>query len=95
MIIFDLTNKDSLEYLNNWERDNKEYVRADTTAMLIGTKADLIEQRELPWEYLKMQTDRYNMIYFETSGKTGQGIKELLRIIAETALNKNKKPTIW
>ena len=56
--------------------------------ILIGTKADLIEERKVTWENAKDLADRFNMIYLETSAKTGQGIQESLRFIAEAALNK-------
>ena len=88
MIVFDLTDRSSFESLSNSIQETRDFVSAEATIVLVGNKVDLREERNIAWEYVKEFADRHNMIYLETSAKTGQGIEEILRISTEAALDK-------
>ena len=45
ILVYDLTKKDTFNNIKNWLNDVKEYADNDLTAIMIGNKCDLIEER--------------------------------------------------
>ena len=95
LLIADLTRKESFDNIKKWLRDIEDNLN-NPYIVLFGNKADLKDQWEITSEEAKKYAEENKLIYFETSAKTKQGIKEGFSYIANQAykiveqkLNKN------
>ena len=94
ILTYDVTNEQSLESLNYWlEQLNNKVEVENMLLCLAGNKNDVESSKKvIPTSKGKAFAEENNMIFFETSAKTGAGIKELFQAIAvkEYELIKNK-----
>ena len=92
MVIFDLTNEDSLMSIPNWINSIKRYTDCKAY-MLVGNKNDLVEQRKVDREVAKKIADENDMIYSETSAKFGMHVDDAFITMAnELVSTKEKEP---
>ena len=80
----DVTNEQSLESLNYWLNELNDKVEIDNMILcLAGNKNDVeASKKTVPTSKGKAFAEEHNMILFETSAKTGAGVKELFQAIA-------------
>ena len=77
ILVFDFTRKNTLENLDYWLELIKENCFPSPNIVLFVNKKDInIENWEVTLEEVKSYAETRNLVYFETSAKTGQGIKE-------------------
>ena len=90
LILYDTTRKKSLEDIDNWVELCNVYGDPDIAKVLIGTKIDLIDQREITKEIAQKACNTYNWCgeIIETSAKTGENVEEAFRKIARELVNK-------
>lgn len=89
VIAFDVTDKVSFHRVSSWIQDISRYANLDlVTLLLVGTKCDLINHRQVPSETAKQFADEHGMTYVETSSRTGQGINEAFFTIAQKTVHK-------
>ena len=84
-IVFDLTSKQSFECLNEWIENYYKFSdpNSEKNVVLIGNKCDLVDRREITQEEIDKFIKDNNIMYYETSAKTGQNIDECFYFIAE------------
>ena len=84
ILTYDVTNEQSLESLNYWLNELNDKVEIDNMLLcLAGNKNDVdASEKRVPTSKGKAFADEHNMIFFETSAKTGAGVKELFQAIA-------------
>lgn len=87
ILVYDITNKESFELLENWIESINENNRSDVGLILIGNKSDLKEERVVSEEEAKNFAKKNNCKYYEGSAKTGENIVEALDEIARLAYN--------
>jgi small GTP-binding protein len=91
LLTYDVTNPDSYENLNKWLAEIKENCSTNfenLVLMLIGNKADLINQKQVSSVNGKRFAEIYKAFFFETSAKSSENVKEAFDIlIEETAKN--------
>ena len=84
ILTYDVSNEQSLESLNYWlnELNDKTEIN-DMLLCLAGNKIDVeASKRQVSTSKGKAFAEEHNMIFFETSAKTGAGVKELFQAIA-------------
>jgi len=84
ILTYDVTNESSLDSLNYWLNELNDKVEIDNMLLcLAGNKTD-VEQSEkrVPTSKGKAFAEQHNMLFYETSAKTGVGVKELFQAIA-------------
>ena len=87
MIIFDITNLKSLNQISELTQIVREKAR-NIPIMLIGSKLDLKEFRELNREEGIEIANKYNLSsYSEISTKTGQNVEKLFETLTEFLIN--------
>ena len=84
ILTYDVTNEQSLESLNYWLNELNDKVEIDNMLLcLAGNKNDVdANEKRVPTSKGKSFAEEHNMIFYETSAKTGAGVKELFQAIA-------------
>ena len=88
VLVFDVTSKKSFDNIDMWIDQINEQC-SDPCLVLFGNKIDLDPSlREVTNDDIKNCCERRNLVYFETSAKTKQGIMEGFEHIVNEAVNK-------
>ena len=82
-LVFDLTQRSSFENISKWLHDIQEVARNDVVKILIGNKCDLESNREISKEEAEDFAKQNNMVYFETSAKSGENVSEAINKCVE------------
>ena len=84
ILTYDVTNEQSLDSLTYWLKELNDKVDQDNMLLcLAGNKNDVdAKDKRVATIKGKEFADSHNMIFFETSAKTGAGVKELFQVIA-------------
>ena len=90
ILVFDLTNRESFENINEWLETIKENFN-NPNLILFGNKADEDKKK---WQVSKEEAERFahklNLKYFETSGYKKIGLQEGFSSIVNDIYNKLK-----
>lgn len=81
IICFDLTDRQSFVSANQWRREASKNARSPVPTILVGTKADLADRRQVSTEEAKEFAQHAGMSYFETSAKDDIGVDEAMRVL--------------
>ena len=79
LIVYDITRRQSFENLINWIEDCKNSSPKTVFMVLIGNKCDLEKNREVSEEEGREFAEKYGMLFFETSAKTGKNVEEVFK----------------
>ena len=86
--------------MDKWIEDAKAIREDDVLLILVGNKSDMDQQRQVTYEQGKEYAEKMNLLYFETSAKSGLNIKTLFNELAKKITgietdpipNANEKP---
>ena len=73
-IVYDITNRKSFSDVKSWFDDCKKQTPKTVIMVLIGNKSDLSDKRVISIDEGRELAEKYNMIFFETSAKTGDNV---------------------
>ena len=76
-IVYDITNRASFDSVQSWIDDCSKQTPKTVLLILIGNKNDLKEKREVQYEEGEEFAKKRNMIFLETSAKTGNNISDI------------------
>ena len=93
ILTYDVTNESSFTGIEFWIKELKYKVENDNMILcLVGNKCDVNEdERKVSTIKGKNFADENNMLFFETSAKNGDGVKDLFVTIANKAYESFKK----
>ena len=92
VLVYDITLRQTFDDLSGWIDTIKEI--KDITnfpIIIIGNKSDLEDKRQVPIEEAKKFAEGFGLPYFETSVRTGEGVKEAFSALIEKVYEQNKK----
>ena len=76
LLVFDVTSWESFDDIQYWVNQLNENIDRKVIIFLIGNKIDcpnwIVDEREA-----RMFAEDRNMVYFETSAQSGEGVKSL------------------
>jgi len=76
-IVYDITNHSSFESIQSWIDDCKKQSPKSVLMVLVGNKKDLENKREVSYEEGESYAKAHDMLFMETSAKTGEHISEI------------------
>ena len=87
ILTYDITNESSFSSIDFWINELKYKVENENMILcLVGNKCDVTSnERKIPTSKGKNYAQENNMIFYETSAKTGEGVKDLFVNIATWA----------
>ena len=90
---YDITNESSFASIDFWIEELKFKVENENMILcLVGNKSDVTQdERKVSTAKAKNFAQENNMIFYETSAKTGDGIKDLFVTIANKVYEQFKK----
>ncbi|UJR16829.1 hypothetical protein I4U23_003728 [Adineta vaga] len=83
IIVFDVTNTESFENVEQWTREVNSYLSTNTNKILVGNKCDLTAKRVIDYAQAKTLAESFNMPYVETSAKDSTNIEEAFSMILD------------
>jgi small GTP-binding protein len=83
VVAFDVTNHESFEKLEQWTNLVSEVSGTDTAIFIAANKCDLLSRIEVSEEQINRWAASRNFRVVRTSAKTGEGVAELFRAVAE------------
>jgi Ras-related protein Rab-2A len=90
LLVFDITKRDSFEAIRGWMNMVKEKSHTPITLLLVGNKYDLQESRTVTKEEAQEFAQKNNMVYIETSTKTGHNVNEVFTKLTSSIIEKIK-----
>ncbi|XP_072482703.1 ras-related protein Rab-41 isoform X2 [Notamacropus eugenii] len=82
VVVYDITNLSSFCQTSRWINDVRAERGGDIIIILVGNKNDLEHKRQVTSEEGKQRAREMNVMFIETSAKTGYNVKQLFRRVA-------------
>ena len=93
ILTYDITNESSFNSIEFWIKELRYKVENENMILcLVGNKCDVnINERKIMTNKGENYANENNMIFYETSAKTGEGVKDLFVTIANKVYEMQKK----
>ena len=76
MLVYDITDHDSFDCLNNWLIEIEKNASKNIIKILVGNKCDMENERKVSYEQGKDFAAQFKMQFFETSAKESKNVEE-------------------
>ncbi|XP_068167226.1 ras-related protein Rab-27B-like [Antennarius striatus] len=94
LLMFDLTNQQSFLNVRNWMSQLQANAYCDSPdIVLVGTKADLQDVRDVHVRQAKDLAERYGIPYFETSAMTGVEVDQAVSTLLDLVMKRMEQST--
>ncbi|CAN9512652.1 unnamed protein product [Ophioblennius macclurei] len=94
LLMFDLTNQQSFLNVRNWMSQLQANAYCDSPdVVLVGTKADLADLRDVHARQARDLADRYGIPYFETSAMTGVEVERAVSTLLGLVMRRMEQST--
>jgi len=88
IMVYDVTSSESFDHVEEWLSEVDRYANENTSKLLIGNKADLIDDKQVSEETAQKFAEKLGISFLETSAKTSTNVdaafltmaKELIKI---------------
>eukprot|EP00117_Sycon_ciliatum_P011970 scpid47369/ scgid3516/ Ras-related protein Rab-31; GTP-binding protein Rab0 len=83
ILVYDITNKSSFDNIQSWVQELRQLGPADMVLAIAGNKADLAEDREVPFEQAQHYADQIGAVFIETSALEATNVNEIFISICQ------------
>ena len=77
LVVYDISSKESFNNVSSWVEDCKNQSPKTIFMVLVGNKCDLDDKRQVTNEEGQELAEKYGMLFFETSAKTGENVDDI------------------
>eukprot|EP00730_Choanoeca_flexa_P017694 TRINITY_DN8553_c0_g1_i3.p1 TRINITY_DN8553_c0_g1~~TRINITY_DN8553_c0_g1_i3.p1 ORF type:complete len:230 (+),score=44.88 TRINITY_DN8553_c0_g1_i3:63-692(+) len=88
LLVYDISNRESYNALTNWLTDARTMASPDIVIVLVGNKKDLEADREVTFLEASRFAQENELMFLETSARTGENVEEVFLKCARTILSK-------
>jgi len=74
IMVYDVTNAESFDHVEEWLSEVDRYASKDTVKLLVGNKADLTDEKQVPEETAMRFAEKIDINFLETSAKTATNV---------------------
>ncbi|CAG9334028.1 unnamed protein product [Blepharisma stoltei] len=92
LIVFDKTNKESLDHIKDWVEEINKYSEG-SVRVLLGNKCDRNDKVEVSEEMGQKYAEMYGMMYVETSALSAHHVSEAFFMATRELVQKKEKKT--
>lgn len=89
IMVYDVTSSESFDHVEEWLSEVDRYANENTSKLLVGNKADLIEEKVVPEEDAQRFAENIGISFLETSAKTATNVDTAFLTMANELI-KNK-----
>ena len=86
ILVYDITNKNSFDKLKGWMNDAKEKIESEYKMVVVGNKKDNKKNRQVDISLLEDFAKKNEVLFFEVSAKTGEGIDKIFNGMVQELL---------
>ncbi|KAM4025749.1 ras-related protein Rab-17 isoform 2-T5 [Anomaloglossus baeobatrachus] len=87
LLVYDISSKETFIRAQLWLQELEKYVcSGEMVIALVGNKSDLQDDRKVLAEEAQAFAEQKQLLFMETSAKTGNGVKEIFQAIATKLL---------
>ena len=86
IVVYDVTNRKTFVRAQLWVKELQRYARNDVIIILTGNKSDLSNNRIVDYEEAENYAKAKELLFIETSAKTGKNVNKLFFTIGESLL---------
>ncbi|TNN16003.1 Ras-related protein isoform 1 [Schistosoma japonicum] len=76
LLVYDVTRRDTFNHLASWLQDARQHASPNMVITLVGNKCDLDARREVKQEEAEAFARENNLLFLETSAKTGANVEQ-------------------
>ena len=91
LLVYDITRKETFDNIDKLFSELKNSSNSDITAILIGNKCDLSNERKVTTEEAQKKAKLLNMAFMETSALDGSNIDKAFSELVNNVYQKNKQ----
>lgn len=88
LLVYDVTSRESFNALSNWLNDARTLASPNICILLVGNKRDLEEARQVTMLEASNFAQENELIFLETSAKTGDNVEEAFLKCSKSILAK-------
>jgi len=93
IMVYDVTSSESFDHVEEWLSEVDRYANENTSKLLIGNKADLIEEKQVTKETAQAFADKLSIPFLETSAKTATNVDTAFLTMAKELIRTHGTPT--
>ncbi|KAJ3129341.1 Ras- protein Rab-4A, partial [Nowakowskiella sp. JEL0407] len=82
LLVYDITRRETFNHLVSWLEDVKQHGNEEIKIALVANKCDLVSRRQVSREEGETFARRNNLLYLETSAKTGDNVDGAFETLA-------------
>ena len=77
LVVYDISNRESFNNVSTWIEECKGQSPKTIFMVLVGNKSDLADKRQVNTEEGQELAEKYGMLFYESSAKTGTNVEEI------------------